>query len=57
MSVAYADLVNAKLAKLLDNHLQIQRIYDDANREAMKAALRTLLGLPTLLSAAPEDGK
>ena len=40
----------------LDTNLRIEAIYD-ADREAMKAALRKLLGLPTLLSEAPEDGK
>ena len=33
----------------LDNGLQIQRIYD-ADREAMRAALRVALGLPKRLA-------
>ena len=40
----------------LDKPLQIERIYD-ADREAMKAALRKFLGLPAPLSEAPEDRK
>jgi hypothetical protein len=48
-----------KGARELDKSLEIERMYD-ADREAMKAALRVVLGLPKVLRSrvraeAPED--
>ena len=45
------DKIQKNGRKPLDNHLHIERIYD-ADREAMLAALRVVLGLP---KARPAD--
>jgi hypothetical protein len=47
--LGYAGLVSEKPAKRLDNSLVIEHVYEP-DRDAMLAALRSVLGLPKKLA-------